>query len=135
MNTHTENNPAGVDFTRWMAVGSLLGLIVLGLAWELWLAPLRPGGSWWAIKVLPLCIPLAGLLKNRMYTYRWVSMLLWLYFVEGVVRAWGDAWPSNALAGLQTLLCTTLFAACALHVRIRFKAAKATGNFVPVPRD
>jgi uncharacterized membrane protein len=82
-----------------------------------------------------LCIPLSGLLKNRMYTYRWVSMLVWLYFIEGVVRAWGDAWPSNALAGLQTLLCTTLFVACALHVRIRFKAAKATGNFVPVPRD
>ncbi len=135
MNTHTENNPAGVDMTRWMAVGSLLGLIVLGLAWELWLAPLRPGGSWWAIKVLPLCIPVAGLLKNRMYTYRWVSMLVWLYFTEGVVRAWGDPWPSNGLAGLQILLCTALFVACALHVRIRFKAAKATGNFVPVPRD
>ena len=135
MNTHTENTPAGVDFTRWLAVGSLLGLIVLGLAWELWLAPLRPGGSWWAIKILPLCIPLAGLLKNRMYTYRWVSMLVWLYFTEGVVRAWGDAWPSNALAGVQTLLCISLFVACALHVRIRFKAAKATGNFVPVPRD
>jgi uncharacterized membrane protein len=134
MNT-TENTPAGIDFTRWMAVGSLLGLIILGLAWELWLAPLRAGGSFWAIKVLPLCIPLAGLLKNRMYTYRWVSMLVWLYFIEGVVRAWGDAWPSSGLAGLQTLLCTTLFTACALHVRIRFKAAKATGNFVPVPRD
>ena len=135
MTTHSENNPAGVDFTRWMAVSSLLGLILLGLAWELWLAPLRPGGSWWAIKVLPLCVPLAGLLKNRMYTYRWVSMLVWLYFIEGVVRAWGDAWPSNGLAGVQTLLCTNLFVACALHVRIRFKAAKATGNFVPVPRD
>jgi hypothetical protein len=116
-------------------VGSLLGLIVLGLAWEIWLAPLREGGSWWAIKVLPLCIPVAGLLKNRMYTYRWVSLLVWLYFTEGVVRAWGDAWPSSGLAALQTLLCTTLFVACALHVRIRFKAAKATGNFVPVPRD
>lgn len=118
-----------------MAVGSLLGLILLGLAWELWLAPLRPGGSLWAIKVLPLCLPLAGLLKNRMYTYRWVSMLVWLYFIEGVVRAWGDAWPSAGLAGLQTLLCTSLFVACALHVRIRFKAAKATGHFVSVPRD
>ena len=127
--------PAGVEFTRWLAVGSLLGLIALGLLWELWLAPLREGGSWWAIKVLPLCIPLAGLLNNRMYTYRWVSMLVWLYFTEGVVRAWGDAWPANALAGLQTLLCTSLFVACALHVRIRFKAAKATGHFVPVPRD
>jgi uncharacterized membrane protein len=70
-----------------------------------------------------------------MYTYRWVSMLVWLYFTEGVMRAWGDAWPSNGLAGLQILLCTTLFVACALHVRIRFKAVKATGNFVPVPRD
>ena len=116
-------------------MSSLLGLIVLGLAWELLLAPLRPGGSWLALKVLPLCVPLAGLLKNRMYTYRWVSLLVWLYFIEGVVRAWGDAWPSNALAGLQTLLCITLFVACALHVRIRFKAAKATGNFVPLPRD
>ena len=135
MTTNTENNPAGVDLTRWMAVCSLLGLILVGLAWELSLAPLRSGGSWWAIKVLPLCIPLAGLLKNRMYTYRWVSMLVWLYFTEGVVRAWGDAWPSNALAGVQTLLCITLFVACAMHVRIRFKAAKATGNFVPVPRD
>jgi len=135
MNTNNENQPAGIDLIRWTAVCSLLGLILLGLAWELWVAPLRAGGSWWAIKVLPLCIPLAGLLKNRMYTYRWVSMLVWLYFTEGVVRAWGDAWPSNALAGGQTLLCIVLFVACALHVRIRFKAAKATGNFVSVPRD
>jgi len=135
MNTNYENQPAGIDLIRWTAVCSLLGLILLGLAWELWLAPLRAGGSWWAIKVLPLCIPLAGLLKNRMYTYRWVSMLVWLYFTEGVVRAWSDAWPSNALAGGQTLLCIILFVACALHVRIRFKAAKATGHFVPVPRD
>ena len=130
-----EHTPRHVTLTRLLAVGSLMGLIVLGLAWELWLAPVRTGGTLLALKVLPLCIPLAGLLKNRMYTYRWVSMLVWLYFIEGVVRAWGDAWPSNALAGLQTLLCTTLFIACALHVRIRFKAAKATGNFVPVPRD
>jgi uncharacterized membrane protein len=135
MNTNTDTIPSGVNFTRWLAVGSLLGLILVGLAWELWLAPLRPGGSWWAIKVLPLCLPLAGLLKNRMYTYRWVSLLVWLYFTEGVVRAWGDAWPSNGLAVLQVLLCTSLFAACALHVRIRIQAAKATGNFVSVPKN
>ncbi len=135
MNTKSDTTPAGVQFTRWLAVGSLLGLILVGLAWELWLAPLRPGGSWWAIKVLPLCLPLVGLLKHRMYTYRWVSLLVWLYFTEGAVRAWGDKWPSNGLAMLQVLLCTSLFVACALHVRIRIRAAKATGNFVPVPKD
>jgi uncharacterized membrane protein len=112
-----------VRWTRDLAVGSLLGLIVLGLAWELWLAPLRPGGSWLALKVLPLTIPLAGLLKNRMYTYRWVSLLIWLYFTEGVVRATSDGGLSAGLAALQVLRCTLLFVACAMHVRLRLRAA------------
>ena len=122
--------------TRILAVGSLLGLIVLGLAWELLLAPLRPHGSWLALKVLPLCVPLIGLLKNRMYTYRWVSLLVWLYFTEGVVRAYSDKTPGNVLAMLEVVLCLTLFTACALHVRIRLKnaanLAKQTGPD-PVP--
>jgi uncharacterized membrane protein len=104
---------------QWLAVGSLLGLILLGLLWELWLAPIRPGGSWLALKVLPLCIPLAGFLKNRMYTYRWVSLMVWLYFAEGITRATSDRAPSSYLAMIEVLLCTILFVACALHVRVR----------------
>jgi uncharacterized membrane protein len=110
-----------IDATRRLALGSLGGLIVLGLAWELWLAPVRPGGSLLALKVLPLCIPLAGLLKNRMYTYRWLSLMVWLYFTEGAVRAWSDRPPGNYLAMLEVALCLLLFAACAMHVRIRLK--------------
>jgi len=119
-----------VNFTRWLAVGSVIALIFLGLAWELLLAPIRPGGSWLALKVLPLCIPLAGLLKNRMYTYRWVSLVVWLYFTEGVVRAWGDKAPGNYLAMLEIVLCLTLFTACTLHVRLRQRNAK--NNAPPV---
>jgi uncharacterized membrane protein len=121
----TASPPKYVTLTRIAAVGSLLGLIVLGLLWELWLAPLRPGGSFLVLKVLPLCIPLAGLLKNRMFTYRWVSLFVWLYFIEGVVRAWGDKAPSNYLAMIEVVLCVILFTACALHVRQRLLAAKA----------
>ena len=110
-----------VRWSRWLALGSLIGLIVLGLAWELWLAPVRPGGSLLALKVLPLVLPLAGVLKNRMYTYRWLSLLVWLYFTEGVVRAWSDAAPSNYLAMVEVLLCLLLFTACAMHVRVRLK--------------
>lgn len=102
-----------------LAIGSLIGLIVLSLVWELWLAPLRPGGSWLALKALPLCIPLAGFLKNRMYTYRWVSLMVWLYFAEGVTRATSDRAPSSYLAMIEVVLCLMLFAACALHVRLR----------------
>jgi uncharacterized membrane protein len=109
-------------FSRHLAVLSLLELIVLILAWEIFLAPLRLGGSWLALKALPLCIPLVGLLKNRLYTYRWVSLALWLYVTEGVVRAWGDKPPGNVLALLQVILCLQLFVACLLHIRLRLKA-------------
>ena len=119
-----EHTPRHVTLTRLLAVGSLMGLIVLGLVWELWLAPIRTGGTLLALKVLPLCIPLTGLLKNRMYTYRWVSLLVWLYFTEGVVRAWGDRAPSNYFAMLEVFLCVVLFVACALHVRLRLQHAK-----------
>ncbi|MFM7341878.1 MAG: DUF2069 domain-containing protein [Betaproteobacteria bacterium] len=112
------------NITRWLAVGSLAGLIVLGMLWEMVLAPIRPGGSLLALKVLPLCIPLAGLLKRKLYTYRWVSLLVWLYFMEGVVRAWSDKPPSSWLALLEVVLCLSLFTACALHVRLRLKHAK-----------
>ena len=111
-----------VAWTRLMAVASLLALIGLGLAWELWLAPTGRGTL--ALKVLPLALPLAGLLKNRMYTYRWVSLLVWLYFTEGVVRAAGDGGLSAKIALVEVVLCLVLFTACALHVRWRLKNAK-----------
>lgn len=127
MNSTSNTLPgSNVAATRWLAVGSLLGLIVLSVTWELWLAPLRPGGSWMVLKALPLCLPLVGLLKHRMYTYRWVSLVVWLYFTEGVVRAWSDKAPSNYLAMVEIALCLLLFVACALHVRWRQKAAKTT---------
>jgi uncharacterized membrane protein len=119
------NKTHQIEMTRRLALGSLIGLIVLGLAWEMWLAPIRPGGSLLALKVLPLCIPLAGILKNRMYTYRWVSLMVWIYFAEGATRAWSDRPPGNYLAMVEVLLCLLLFTACALHVRVRLKNAPA----------
>ena len=114
--------PAPIAWTRALAVGSLLALIALGLAWELWLAP--TGSGTLALKVLPLALPLAGLLRNRLYTYRWVSLMVWLYFTEGVVRATSDRGASVPLAVIEVLLCLLLFAACAAHVRWRLRAAK-----------
>ena len=78
-----------IGWTQRVAVAGVLALILLGLAWELRLAPLRPGGSWWALKVLPLALPLAGLLKRRLYTYRWLALLVWLSVPEVLVRG-GD---------------------------------------------
>ena len=114
--------PASIAWTRAAAVGSVIALIVLGLAWELWLAP--TGNRTLALKVLPLLLPLAGLLRNRMYTYRWLSLMVWLYFTEGIVRATSDRGAGVWLGAIEVLLCLLLFAACAAHVRWRFRNAK-----------
>ena len=119
------NKENQIETIRWTAASSLFGLIVLGVLWEMVLAPVRPGGSLLALKVLPLILPLAGVLKNRMYTYRWLSLLVWLYFTEGAVRAWSDKPPSNYLAMIEVFLCLVLFTACSLHVRVRFKKVAA----------
>ena len=111
-----------VETTRVVAVSSLLSLVALGLVWELWGAP--TGSGTLAVKVLPLLFALPGLLRLRMRTYRWTSLLVWPYFAEGVVRAASDAGAGRAYAAAEVLLCLALFAACALHVRLRLAASR-----------
>lgn len=118
MDTPATPSPV-VNVTRWIAVGSVLTLIVLGLAWELGVAH-----SLWAIKVVPLTFALSGLSKMRLYTYRWTSLLVWLYAADGAVRLLDPA-PVRWLALLQLLLALVLFAACAVHIRTRLKSARA----------
>ena len=118
--------PSAVLRTRATAVGSLLALIVLGLAWELWLAP--TGSGWLALKVLPLLLPLPGLWRMRLYTYRWTSLFVWLYFIEGAVRAASDRGLGAALGLVEALLCVTLFTACTLHVRARLRGARVAAG-------
>ncbi len=123
MNAPPLRLPPIILWTRVTAVASLSALIVLGLAWELWLAP--TGQRTLALKVLPLFVPLLGLLRARMYTYRWVSLMVWLYFAEGTVRATSDRGWSAALAVAEVALCLVLFGACAAHVRWRLRGAAA----------
>lgn len=106
-----------VKATRAVALSSVLGLIVLGLVWELWLAP--TGNRTLVLKVLPLTLPIAGLLKHRLYTYRWLSLLVWIYCTEGLVRATSDQGTGQWLAMVEVFLCVLLFLACALQVRWR----------------
>jgi uncharacterized membrane protein len=102
-----------------------LALIALGAGWELWWAPLRPGGSTLVVKVLPLCLAIAGLLRHRLYTYRWLSLLVWLYVAEGAVRLWSDgSATSRYLAWGELLLAVALFAALTGYIRTRLKNGK-----------
>ncbi len=107
-----------------VASGSLILLIVLCIAWELVLAPLRPGGSWIVIKVLPLFAPLAGTLRRNVYTMQWASMLVLMYFAEGAVRAWSERGTSQALAALEIVLSSTFFFCAIFFLRPYKQAAR-----------
>jgi uncharacterized membrane protein len=101
-----------------VALGSLTLLICLCLAWELWLAPLRPGGSWLALKALPLALALTGVLSGKRYTYQWASMFVLAYLAEGVTRAWAESGLSRTLAWLEITLALAFFAAAVSFVRL-----------------
>jgi len=97
---------------------SLVALILLCLAWELWLAPLRPGGSLVAFKALPLALPLPSVLAGRRYTYQWSSLLILAYFAEGATRAWAESGLGRALALAEVALSLVFFAAAVSYARL-----------------
>jgi uncharacterized membrane protein len=104
------------------ASAALIALIVLSVAWEWWLAPLRPGGTTLVLKALPALLALPGVLRRRLYTLQWASMLILLYFTEGIVRGMSDRGLSAELAWLETLLAVVFFV-CALVYVAPFKRA------------
>jgi uncharacterized membrane protein len=109
--------------SRAWALGSLGALIVLGMAWELWLAP--TGSGTLALKVLPLVFAVPGVLRHRMATHRWLSLLVWLYVLEGLVRATSEGGLSQGLAVLEVVFALALFAASSVHIRWRLRQARS----------
>lgn len=96
----------------------LLALIALCIGWELWLAPLRAGGSWLVLKALPLLAPLLGLLHGRRYTFQWSSMLILAYIAEGIVRTMTERGVAQTLASLECVLGLTFFILAIVYVRV-----------------
>lgn len=106
------------------AVGSLVLLIILCALWETVLAPLRPGGSWLVLKIIPLLLPLRGIIKRDIYTLQWSSMLILIYLAEGSVRAYTDTGLSALLAYGEIALVSIFFLCSLLYLRPYKKSAK-----------
>ena len=107
------------------ASAALIGLIILCVAWELWLAPLRPGGSWLVLKVLPLLLILRGVLAGRNYVLQCSVLLIWFYIAEGLVRVATDSGASMLLAGVEIALATLYFVCATAILRPLKKLARA----------
>jgi uncharacterized membrane protein len=105
---------------------SLFGLFLLCLLWEIWLAPLKPGGTLLFLKALPLAFAMRGVVRGSLYTIQWASMLVLLYLMEGVVRVMSDPpGPSIMLAWVEIALSTIFFFSSIFYVRPAKRVAKA----------
>jgi uncharacterized membrane protein len=128
---------------RLFHTGAVTSLVLLGawlLAWEIVVAPLHPGGSLLALKALPLLLPLRGVLKRDLYTLQWSSMVILVYFVEGVVRAWSDRSELSRIMALgEALLVCAYFTFALLYLRPYKKKAQQLAkellDKVKVPHD
>jgi uncharacterized membrane protein len=100
----------------------LIGLVFLGLAWELFLAPVKPGGSWLVLKILPLMAALPGVLRGRRYTYKWTTLMIWLYAAEGALRTYTDTGLSARLAFVESVLAAGYFGSAVAFVRLTRRA-------------
>ena len=107
-----------------IASASLIALIFLCVAWELWLAPIRAGGSALALKAVPLLLPLFGVLRGKRYTYQWSSMLIFAYFAEGVVRVWSERGSGRVMAVAEIVLSLSFFTAAVWYAHV--SARKST---------
>ena len=108
---------------RLTASASLIALLFLCVAGELWMAPMRPGGSALVLKALPLLLPLFGVLRGKRYTYQWSSMLIFAYFTEGVVRAWSEHGSSQVMAVAEIAFSLVFFIAAVSYARISARRA------------
>ncbi|MEC5385972.1 DUF2069 domain-containing protein [Uliginosibacterium sp. H3] len=101
-----------------IGIAALLALIALGLAWELHLVPMRPGASWLALKTAPLAAALPGFFSGKRYTFQWMSLLVWIYFTEGIVSATSSGGAASVVGWIETALTVVLFIACAIYARM-----------------
>lgn len=116
------HSKAMVQKLRLGASFSLIALIILSLAWEGVLAPIKPEGSQLILKAAPLLLPLFGILNGRRYTYQWASMFILIYFTEGAVRAWSDQGLSATLALIEVLLTSMFFVCTIFYARLTRQA-------------
>ena len=107
-----------------IACAGIVDLILLCVAWEWFISPLRPGGSWLILKGVPLLFAIPGIWKGKVYTMQWASMLILLYITEGLVRIL-ETGANFWMAILETALATTGFVCLLIYLKPIKQEAKA----------
>ena len=110
--------------SRYLTLVSYIVLIGLLLGWY-GVHDSRPVAL--ALLLLPLLLPLRGLLKGNPYTFAWSSFLILIYFIHGVVEAYANP-AARHLASFEILFSVTFYSGAVLYARLRGRELKQSSS-------
>jgi uncharacterized membrane protein len=100
-----------------ISVAGLLALTALAVLWELVLAPARPGGTWLALKAIPLALLLPGVARGARRVRQAATLVVPWYAAEGIVRALSESGRHALVAGVSAALAAVTFVALLAWLR------------------
>ncbi len=102
------------------SLGALLSLLLLLVAWYGWMAPpaLSFGPLVLVLFLLPLVLPLPGMLQGRPRAFIGASLLALIYLCHGVMEAYGSP-GERWFALVEVMLSLLLFTAGLTFARLR----------------
>jgi len=105
-------------YAHWLTLAAYFGLMAFLCAWLIRLDPPTQFsvGVGLLVLVMPLTIPMRGLLHGRPKAHFWAAMLCLLYLFHGLVTVI-DAAPARLLGAVEILLSLTVIVAGSLYAR------------------
>ncbi|RUO44325.1 DUF2069 domain-containing protein [Aliidiomarina taiwanensis] len=112
--------PTHSGFYRKLTLVCYLPLILFVVLWQTVLAPSEfislPLA--FVLFVLPLLLPLYGILKGNPYTHAWANFILMLYFLHGFTTIY-TLWERRYLPLIELLLTTGAFIGATYYARYK----------------
>ena len=103
-----------------LALTGYIGLLILMPLWMFVLVP-RTDYSLaftFGLYILPLLLPLKGIIQDKPYTYAWANFVVMIYFIHGFTLLWVS--PDERLwVILELILSSMMFVGCTYYARHR----------------
>ncbi|CAM4155128.1 DUF2069 domain-containing protein [Pseudoalteromonas byunsanensis] len=111
--------PITITYQR-LALFGYVGLLLLMPIWLFILVP-REGysnGFIFVVYILPLLLPLKGIIQDKPYTYAWANFIVMIYFIHGLSLLW-VAPDELVWVILELVFATSMFVGCTYYARHR----------------
>jgi len=106
-------------FFRRLALFGYFGLLIWVILWHFVLAPSPYSvGFRLTLAVLPLLLPMVGIIKGKPYTHAWANFIIMFYFLHGFTAIYThqDEW---FYALVEIILAFAMFIGCCYYARFR----------------